>query len=161
MRNTFFHLSISTMSLKQGTSFVITSIKSLICHQSMTRWAGTSKRLRWWCRNEEDIFIKENACLTYFTWIEDLKKVKADSPGVYHLSNLWSVNYSDLATVFPTFPSSQYSLLPVADDIVTLIRANCSMLNGFSHIANDMLLVSVTMFPQKNSMGTGNLHKWM
>lgn len=47
----------------------------------------------------------------------------------------------------------------VADDIVTLITANCSALNGFSHIANDMPLVSVTMFPQKNSMGTGNLHK--
>lgn len=35
------------VSLKQGTSSLITLVKLLICHQLMMRWAGTSKRLRW------------------------------------------------------------------------------------------------------------------
>lgn len=55
--------------------------------------------------------------------------------------------------------SSAHSFPAVTGDIVALITANCSTLNGFSHMANDTPLVSVTMFPQKNSTGTVNLHK--
>lgn len=42
-----FRRSAGGVSLKQGTSSLITLVKLLICHQLMMRWAGTSKRLRW------------------------------------------------------------------------------------------------------------------
>lgn len=42
-----FRQSAGGVSLKQGTSSLITLVKLLICHQLMMRWAGTSKKLRW------------------------------------------------------------------------------------------------------------------
>lgn len=104
------------------------------------------------------------------SWKKEKKKKKPCALQSYSsssFSNLWSANYPDLAKklseqgVLVSLRMSAYSFPLVADDIVTLITANCSTLNGFSHIANDTPLVSVTMFPQKNSMGNGNLHKWM
>lgn len=96
--------------------------------------------------------------------------IKATSGSVHHLCaavSQLSTSCSDvgLLTLRKAGPllsgMSAQSFPPVAGDIVALITANCSTLNGFSHMANDTPLVSVTMFPQKNSTGTGNLHKWM
>lgn len=53
MRNAFCHLSISTVSLQQGASFVITLVKLLICHQWMMSWAGRNKRSHRQGMNEE------------------------------------------------------------------------------------------------------------
>ena len=86
----------------------------------------------------------------------------------HHLCNLCSASYLERFMMYGCQPSehnassthmSTSSIPLVANDIVTLITANSVGLNGFSHIANDMPLVSVTMFPQCNSVGNGNLHK--
>lgn len=80
---------------------------------------------------------------------------------VSQLSTLcYDVGLLTLKKAGPLLASMSAQSFPaVTADIVALITANCSTLNGFSHMANDTQLVSVTMFLQKNSTGTGNLHK--
>lgn len=166
MRNALCHLSISAASLQQGASFVITLVKLLICHPSMMRWADRSKRLHRRRMNEEgggggfnqreclrrQLYINRDGESRPTAWRFIIILTCGQSIIRILLSSPWPVSSAPPPFLPQPTPT-------VADDIVTLITANCSALNGFSHIANDTPLVSVTMFPQKNSMGTGNLHK--
>lgn len=73
-------------------------------------------------------------------------EVRISRAGVIDLATTLDFKLWEHGSSSPLHVSLVFPL--VADDIETLIMANCSMLNGFSHIANDIPLVSVTMFPQ-------------
>lgn len=191
MRNALCHLSISAVSLQHGASFVITLVKLLICHQRMMRLAEVKGYIAsvwvWWVcvwRGGGGQFYQREWMRSQLYMNRGRKPRPTASLFIIILTCGQSIiRHTQLSDWGPSTPkpisSTQQSLPPatpspplpphtqpyptptVADDIVTLITANCSALDGFSHIANDTPLVSVTMFPQNISMGTGNLHKWM